>query len=98
MEVIAMRLQIDLDEAGVRTLNDLKRRTGLKTHKDLFNNALALLDWATRQVVEGRVVASVDPRNESYRELEMPALHHARAVNAGSDDARDLQRGKAAAS
>lgn len=69
-----MRIQLDLDEAGVELVDELKRRTGSRTYKDLFNNAIVLLDWAARQRVEGRKITSVDARNENPRELEMPAL------------------------
>ena len=69
-----MRIQLDLDEAGVELVDELKRRTGSRTYKDLFNNAIVLLDWAARQRVEGRKITSVDARNENPRELEMPVL------------------------
>jgi hypothetical protein len=71
-----MRIQLDLDKPGVHLVESLKERTGSKTHKELFNNALTLLQWAVRQRSEGRIVASMDEREENYRELQMPALEY----------------------
>ena len=72
-----MRLQLDIDKVGEELLERLKRATGTKTHKELFNNALTLLDWAIKQRTLGRTIASVDEQNREFRELQMPALEHA---------------------
>lgn len=72
-----MRIQLDLDDDGMRLLERLKKATGAKTHKELFNNALTLLEWAVNQREKGRVVASLDESTETYRELQMPALEYA---------------------
>lgn len=72
-----MKIQLDLDEKGAKTLERLKRQTGVKTHKDLFNNAVTLLEWAVKQRQSGRIIASVDPAAENYRELQMPVLENA---------------------
>jgi hypothetical protein len=69
-----MRVQLDLDQPGVGLLEELKEKTGGKTYKEVFNNAITLLDWAVRQRQEGRVVASLDETNMNYKELQMPAL------------------------
>jgi hypothetical protein len=74
-----MRIQLDLDDAGTEVLDRLKEATGSKTHKELFNNAITLLDWAVKQRQEGRIVASLDETSENYRELQMPALERAAA-------------------
>jgi hypothetical protein len=72
-----MRIQLDLDDAGVEVVEGLKEATGSKTHKELFNNAITLLDWAVKQRQDGRIIASLDESNENYRELQMPALENA---------------------
>ncbi len=79
-----MRLQLDIDKVGVELLARLKRVTGSKTHKELFNNALALLNWAVKQRMEGRTIASIHERGDR-RELQMPALEYA----AGATEQRD---------
>jgi hypothetical protein len=79
-----MRIQLDLDESGVRMLDRLKEATGSRTHKELFNNAITLLEWAVNQRQHGRIVASLDESDENYRELQMPALENAARVLAGA--------------
>ncbi|HEX5886738.1 MAG TPA: hypothetical protein VFY67_19505 [Pyrinomonadaceae bacterium] len=74
-----MKIQLDLDEKGARTVERLKEQTGLKTHKDLFNNAVTLLDWAVTQRQKGRIIASMDETEQNYRELQMPVLEYAAA-------------------
>jgi hypothetical protein len=72
-----MRIQLDLDEPGMQLLEELKEATGSRTHKELFNNAITLLDWAIDQRRARRIVASVDETNKNFRELQMPALERA---------------------
>lgn len=72
-----MRIQLELDQAGKEQLETMEQTTGLKTHTDFFNAALTLFDWAIQQRVKGRVVASLDEENMSYKELQMPPLEQA---------------------
>lgn len=75
-----MRIQLDLDEAGIEIVDELKHLTGSRTYKDLFNNAIALLDWAVRQKTEGRRITSVERQGGDCRELVMPALQQRAAM------------------
>jgi hypothetical protein len=72
-----MRIQIDFARSRVAELDELAERCGLKTRKDLINNALTLFEWAVEEVSKGRVVASVDEKEEKYREVTLPALRTA---------------------
>ena len=72
-----MRIQLDLDETGMKWLDSLEKATGTRTHKELFNNALTLLEWALTQRRMGRIVASLDESSKNYKELQMPALEYA---------------------
>ncbi len=72
-----MKLQLEFDESALTRIEDLKRETGLTTYKSLFDNALAILSWATQQRMKGRTVVSLDRRNQEFKELEMAALEHA---------------------
>jgi hypothetical protein len=72
-----MRIQIEVDENGVQVLNAIRQATGLSTYKDIFNNAVTLFEWAIRQRVDGRVIASLDERTKRYKEMTMPALEDA---------------------
>jgi hypothetical protein len=72
-----MRIQFEITEDQSNKINTLMEETGSSTKKDLFNNALSVLQWAVKQVSNGRVVGSIDERTDSYRELNTPALDHA---------------------
>ncbi len=72
-----MIIQIEFDKSALKRIEDLKRETGLTTYKGLFDNALAILSWATQQKMSGRTVVSLDLRNHEFKELEMAALEHA---------------------
>jgi hypothetical protein len=72
-----VKIQLDFDSAGKDFLDCLLEQTDSKTYKDLFNCSLTLLQWAIKQRVEGRSIASVDENNQTYRELVMPAIEAA---------------------
>jgi hypothetical protein len=72
-----MRIQLDLDDYGIEMVDELKRLTGSRTYKDLFNNAMSLLDWAVRQRMHGNTISSIDSGTGPSKELVMPALQHA---------------------
>ncbi len=88
-----MRIQIELDEQGVAIVNKVRDMTGLSTYKELFNNAITLLDWAARQAYKGLAIAAADEEKQQYRELEMPALQY--AASKGQAD-RERQQNEAA--
>ena len=77
------RVQLVLPAERVRMLDQLAAEAGLATRKDLFNNALTLLNWAVREVRRGRVIASVDETTQRFTELHIPMLD---AVAAGAAD------------
>src|SRR6266513_240513 len=68
------RVQLVLPAERVRMLDQLAAEAGLATRKDLFNNALTLLNWAVREVKRGRVIASVDESTQRFTELHIPML------------------------
>ena len=74
------RVQLDLSTERVEQLHRLASEAGFSTRKDLFNNALALLQWVVKEAKRGRAIASVDEVNNRYTELSMPFLaelnHH----------------------
>ncbi len=79
-----MRVQIDIDDASRLMIDELKLHTGLSQWRDLFNEAITLLNWAVRQVTQGRTVASLDEQEKNYRELQMHSLEHAKAFAAAA--------------
>ena len=68
------RIQFDLPDDKVAELEKLMAESGLKTKKDLFNNALTLLEWAIKEKKAGRTIASIDEQEKSYEEVLMPIL------------------------
>jgi hypothetical protein len=68
------RVQLDLTSDQLLELEALMDRLGIKTKKDLFNNALMLLDWAARERQAGRIIASVDEQQDRYKQVMLPAL------------------------
>jgi ferric iron reductase protein FhuF len=82
------RVQLVLPAERVRMLDQLAAEAGVTTRKDLFNNALALLNWAVREVRRGRVIASVDERAQRFTELQMPMLDAVAANATAKSSAR----------
>jgi hypothetical protein len=68
------RIQFELSDDKVRELEELMKESGIRTKKDLFNNALTLLEWAIDEKRAGRTIASIDEKEKRYKELVMPVL------------------------
>lgn len=71
-------LQIELSDKRLREFDRLMTSCDLDTKKELFNNAVTLLNWAVGEVQAGRKVVSLDEEQKGYRELSMPVLEAAR--------------------
>jgi hypothetical protein len=74
------RLQLDLSPQEVERMNWMMLVCGMENRKDLFNNALTLLEWAAFEVGQGRKVASFDDNKKERTILSMPVLNAA-AIN-----------------
>jgi len=72
--VVWMRIQLELPEVQVQELKTLMQEAGFETYKEVFNNALTLLEWAINEQKTGKVIAAIDEQSEKYRVLVMPAL------------------------
>ncbi|ETX08553.1 MAG: hypothetical protein ETSY2_04705 [Candidatus Entotheonella gemina] len=68
------RIQFELPEDKITELEKLMSESGIKTKKELFNNALTLLEWAIKEKKAGRTIASIDETSNSYKEIMMPVL------------------------
>jgi hypothetical protein len=84
------RIQIDLLPGELERMNIVMRMTGLNTRKDLFNNALALFEWAVTEVARGKEIGSVTSGGD-ITALTMPALKAAAHYGRRHDFA-DVQR------
>ena len=69
-----VRIQFELPEEKVSELKKLMEESGIKTRKDLLNNALMLLEWAISERRAGRTIVSVDEKKNRYKEVLMPIL------------------------
>jgi metal-responsive CopG/Arc/MetJ family transcriptional regulator len=72
-----VRIQLDIPDDQVKALDALMEEVGVATRKELFNNALALFDWAVRERKLGRIIASVNEDEKKMKELMMPSLETA---------------------
>lgn len=68
-----MNITLELDEAASEVLAELQTLTGLSLSR-IFSCALSVMLWVVRQGMSGRIVASVNESERSYRELELSAL------------------------
>lgn len=67
------RIQVEITDEELNHLEFLMSQTGIKTKKELFNNAITLLEWAIQQRKSGNVIASLDKQGNLMRVL-MPLL------------------------
>lgn len=70
------RIQIEIDEDQMNELERLRELGGLRTKKELLNNAFTLLKWAAKERAQGASVVSVNEKEGTYKELEMPFLEN----------------------
>ncbi len=71
-----VRLQIEINQSQKEELEHLVELTGLRTKKELLNNALTLLKWAVRERARGSSICSVNEKAGVYKELQMPILEN----------------------
>jgi hypothetical protein len=67
-------IQLDFSPSETERINWIMAVCAIKNRKDLFNNALTLLEWVVGQVADGRKVASFDDVTNERTALSMPAL------------------------
>ena len=71
---MSVRLQIELNEERFKELEELMREGRASTKKEFVNAALTLMEWAMKERRAGKIIASVDEKKDSYKELVMPIL------------------------
>jgi len=69
-----MRLQFDMLESSYHRLTQVMDATGMATKKELFENALTLLEWAIEETAEGNVVGVLDTRTNHFQKLRFAPL------------------------
>lgn len=73
-DIMTIRVQFEMTDGKFKEFEELMKRVGVKTKKDLINNALTLLEWAVNERKTGRIIASVDEKEQKYKEVIMPIL------------------------
>lgn len=78
-----MRLNFEFNDAQVESLNALKQKTGAASMKDLFNNALTMLEWAVDETEQGKEIVATDGKES--RVFVTPLLRQVRMSRAIKD-------------
>ena len=68
------RLQVELNQEQLTVIEDLQNSGGLRTKKDLLDNALTLLKWSVKQKKEGHLIVAMNPNTGAVKELQLPYL------------------------
>jgi len=68
------RVQLDLAPSQMERLNWLMEVCEIETRKELMNTALSIFEWAVKEVMDGKTIASVDKQAKHFTDLVMPAL------------------------
>lgn len=67
-----MEIIIELDELASTAMNEIRRQTKMDDSA-VLSRALAIMQWALKQLQERRIVASLDESQHTYRELDLDA-------------------------
>ena len=66
--------QINIPQEHNEKLDELVRELHLCNKANLINNSLTLFNWVVGEIKQGRIIASVDPITDTYREVTMPVF------------------------
>ena len=69
-----IRIQVEFPEEKARVLEALMDKAGIRTKKELLNNALSLLQWVINETEQGNKILSISDDNR--KELVMPMLSY----------------------
>ena len=70
-------LELNISDSTVERLHGIRRLLGLRTSRELFQNALVILCWIVSEKQEGRAIVSVDRKTGAHKELTLPSLKRA---------------------
>lgn len=69
-----IKVQVEMPEDKLNGIMEKAKEGGVITRRELFNNALSLLEWAISERKQGRIIASIDKDEKKVREIVMPIL------------------------
>ena len=70
---------------GRKFLEEFEARVGASSSEELVRSALTLLDWASSEAAQGRVILSSTEEGDDIRRLVMPELVHAQTEGVGRE-------------
>lgn len=69
-----MRLNFEFTEDHINDLKALQKKTGTSSMKELFNEALTILEWTIDETIAGNEIAALSEEDKNYRVLITPIL------------------------
>ncbi|MFA5133850.1 MAG: hypothetical protein WC459_03560 [Patescibacteria group bacterium] len=63
-----------MNKDNLEELKVLSKDLGLNTLKSLVNTALSLFAWAVEERKQGRIIVSLDTKENTIKELHIPCL------------------------
>ncbi len=67
-------LELDISDSTLDRLQRIRRLLGLRTTRELFQNALVILCWIVSEKQGGRAILSIDRKTGAQKELTLPSL------------------------
>lgn len=71
-----MRLNLEITDSQMASLEKLQRRTGVGTKKELVYSAISILEWAVDETAAGNEIAAVNESESIYRVLVTTPLRY----------------------
>jgi len=70
------KFQIEISREKNKEIQDLMTKTGISTKREYFNTALTVLKWIIHEKERFRIIASVDEKDKSYKELVIASIQN----------------------
>lgn len=67
-------LELDISDSTLDRLQRIRRLLGLRTTREVFQNALVILCWIVSEKQGRRAIFSIDRRTGAQKELTLPSL------------------------
>lgn len=74
-----VRFQVEILECRLGQIGEIMGRTGLRTKRELFDHAMAILEWAAKETASGNTVGSQTTAGE-FQKLITPTLINVAAI------------------
>jgi hypothetical protein len=64
-------ISLELNMEHAAKIDELQAQCGLATKEEMWSTALTVYRWMVTEERAGRVIASIDPANSTYREFKI---------------------------